>query len=352
MLSWLRISLLLCLVLGCSAGRAALAQESRPTRPQRLRFDADRGEWVDLPRLEPGTDSGDLAAVRSLLADARYRKAHKSIKRWLKRYGDTSVLFPEALLMRGQVEKARRNYHVSQEILSQLSQEYQGTAQADEATAELFNIAEVFLSGVRRKVWGVRLLRANDLALDILDGIAVRFPDSSLAEQAVKAKADFHFRQGDFALSELEYARLVQMFPKSRYVRYAMRRSADAALASFAGIRFDDAPLIEAQERYRLYAQQYRGLAEQEQIGLILADIREKRGSKELDIGAYYQQTGHPKAAAFYYRSTVTNWPDTIAANKASAALKGAVGHAAGQQKTPALTGSTVAERPLDGEGG
>jgi hypothetical protein len=100
-------------------------------------------------------------------------------------------------------------------------------------------------------------------------------------------------------------------------VRYAQRRSADAALASWGGIEFDDAGLIEAEERFSRYLAQYPGLAEQEGIGQILQQIRGQRAAKEYSIGWYYEKTKHPKAAIFYYRSTSENWPDTVAAAQA-----------------------------------
>ncbi len=296
------------------------AQGPGALRAERLRFDGREGRWVELPPPVPGTAVGDLVILQADLSAGHYKKARKAIKRWMKVYGEDSEHYPNALLAWGQTEKALRNYYRAHEILDRLMNEYAGTEAAGEGALESFNVAEVFLTGVRRKVWGIRLLSGRNTALDILDGIASQFAETSLAEQAIKTKADYYFRQGDFSLSELEYSRLVQSFPRSRYRRFAMRRSADAALASFGGIQFDDSALIEAEERYRQYALQYRGLAEQEQIGLILDDIREKRAGKELDVGAYYERTKHPEAAVYYYRSTMEHWPDTIAAQKAGRA--------------------------------
>lgn len=314
-------TLVISLALAVTSTSIAYAQEKGATRARRLRFDTDRGRWVDLPTPEPGTAAGDLAVARTAFAAREYKKASKSLKAWIKTYGADSELYPQALLLQARTAKARRNYYKAHGILKTLLADYTGTEVATEAAFEEYNIAEVFLSGVRRKLWGMRLLKADNLALDILDAIATRFPDSQLAERAIKRKADHYFRQGDFSLSEMEYSRLVQTFPRTRYRRYAMRRGAEAALASFRGVRFDDASLIEAEERYRLFAAQYRGAAEREGVGLILDDIRQKRASKEFEIGAYYQRTHHPEAAAAYYRSTMDLWPNTIAATRARTAL-------------------------------
>ncbi len=310
------------------AAAAGFGQDRPGPRAERLKYDTERGGWVALLAPVAGTDAGDLAFARASLAAEEYARAQRQVRRWLKTYGTGSVLYPHALLLRAQIEKARRSYYVAYATLTELLDAYGATEIADDAAVEMFNIGEVYLSGVRRKFWGMRLLRATDLGLDILDDVAVRFPDTSLAEQAIKTKGDYFFKEGDFGLAELEYNRLATSYAQSRYRRYAMRRSADSALASFGGVRFDDAPLIEAEERYRQYAAEYRGLAEQERVGLILEDILERRAAKEFDVGGYYEKTVHPRAAAFYYRSTIEHWPDTIASRKARAAL-GAMGEEA-----------------------
>ncbi len=93
--------------------------------------------------------------------------------------------------------------------------------------------------------------------------------------------------------------------------------SNNSALASFPGIDFDDAALIEAEERFRQYLAQYALAAQQEGVGQILTQIHATRAEKELSIGRYYEKTKHFDAAIFYYRSTCEHWPDTGAAFQA-----------------------------------
>ncbi|MCH7525936.1 MAG: outer membrane protein assembly factor BamD [Planctomycetes bacterium] len=298
------------------------AGDGPPARAERLRFDSRTESWIALPRPEPGTAAGDLAIARSLFADGAYKKAKKAAGKWLNRYGDEHEEYPAAVLLLAQAKKARRNYHAAHETLQELLSDFRGTGYAEEALVEDFNIAEVFLSGVRRKLWGMRLLKADETGLEILDRISTDYDGTAIAEKAIKTKADYFYRRGDFSLAELEYARLVREFPQSRYTRYAMRRSADAALASFGGVCFDDAPLIEAEERFKLYMERFPGAAQQEGVGLRLNEIREKRAAKELEIGRYYERAKQHAAAVFYYRSAMENWPESIAANKAASALE------------------------------
>jgi outer membrane protein assembly factor BamD (BamD/ComL family) len=168
----------------------------------------------------------------------------------------------------------------------------------------------------------MRILSGKDVALRILDEIAVDFPDTRWAEYAVKTKADYLFQSGDFLLAEMEYARLAEDFPQSRYHQPAMRRSADAALAGFRGIEYDEAALLEADERYRDYTVTYPAAHDSKEIGIVLDGIAEQRAAKDFSIGQYYERTGHPGSAIFYYRSILKNWPDSVAAAKARERLE------------------------------
>jgi outer membrane protein assembly factor BamD (BamD/ComL family) len=161
-----------------------------------------------------------------------------------------------------------------------------------------------------------------DEAYKILDQIAADYPDSRLAELAIKAKGDHLFKVGEHALAELEYARLLRDHPKSRYHQYALRRAADSALASFAGVEFDEAALIEAEERFNDYRTRYRAEADRDGVSQVLDSIHEMRAEKDFRIGEYYERTDHLSSAVYYYKSARENWRNTIAAARATRRLE------------------------------
>ncbi len=315
MIPWHRFAVSALILVIASSVRAG--DPAPKPRAERLKFDAKQSQWVELPPPQPGTAEGDLALAQAMLTDERFAEARKAMKAWVKTYGANDIYYPAALLNRARIEKALRNYYQAYLLLDELLVSFRMSEAAEDAVVELFNIAEVFLSGVKRKVWGMRILDARDLGIEILDRISADYNGTDVAELAIKAKADYFYGRGDFALAEFEFGRLANEYPISRYVRYAMRRGADSALASFRGVAFDDAPLVESEERYRLYARAYPGLAEQEGIGLILQNIRERRAGKELETAYFYRRTKHTKAAAFYLRSVVEHWPGTVAARRA-----------------------------------
>ena len=220
---------------------------SPPKQGQILEYDEASGAWVEREPPVPGTPEGDLRLARGDHTAARYASAYRQIRKWLKNYGQADARYPEAVVLRARIEIARRDYYKAHKHLQELLNEYGATQAADEAIHFEFVIADVFLKGTKRKLLGMRMMPSEDIGLNILDNLAANYPGSPTAELALKTKADHFFSKGDFALAEMEYARLREQFRHSRYVRYALRRSADAALESFPGIEFDDAGLVEAE---------------------------------------------------------------------------------------------------------
>lgn len=311
--------LIVCLALAGSA-RTLRADEPEHRR-ETLELDVQKGAWEEVAAPVPGTADGDLAIARTLQSKQHYRRAERAIHRWIKAYGPEHELYPRAALLRTENMIAQRDYYKAHRRLTDFLSTYSGTEFEEEALTQEFVIAEVFLSGTRRKFLGMRILKAEDIGLAILDDIAVNHPGTRLGELAIVTKANYYFRTGDFTMAEFEYNQLVENYERSRYTRPSLLQGARAALASFGGIRFDDAPLIEADDRFRRYLTLYPGSAEQEGIGLILEDIEETRAAKELAIGRYYARAGHPEAAEFYYRSTQEHWPESVAAIHAAEEL-------------------------------
>lgn len=307
----------------------ALAFVSTPTgqgvpqqsRTRSLTYDPVHKTWVEQPPPPAGTPEGDLHHIRTLNRDRKFRDALRSVKKFIKKHGEEDANYPAVLVAKADALIGRHDCFKAYKVLQSFLDQFSGMALTDEALRLEFEIAEYYLSGLKRKIWGLRLFSGTDTAYRILDDISTGFPDSELAVLAIKTKADHLFRRGDHVLAELEYSRLMRDYPQSRYHRMAMLKTGESALASFRGVDYDDAGLIEAKERFDEYLARWPGAADRERIQLLLDTIQQRRAQKEYVTGAYYERTEHLNSAIYYYRSVVANWPDTIAANRASRRL-------------------------------
>jgi len=291
-------------------------------RAEQLRFDPAQNRWVEAPKPIPGTEDGDLDIARQYVVREDYKTALKGLKAWMKRYGSTSPRYPEALYVKATAEMGVEDYRAAQEDFQRLLDEYPGSIYAEQSLSGQFRVGEQYLAGKKRKaLGGLFKIRDRDAGIKIMDTMTVDYADTPLAETAQLAKANYYYERGEFDLAQDEYARFARDFPRSRYQAKALLWSAYSALASFGGIKFDDAPLLEAQERFGQFMRSYPAQAEQMGVPTSLEQIASTRADKTLDIGRFYERTGQPNAARFYYRATVNRWPTSPAALEAEGKL-------------------------------
>lgn len=316
------------LILVCAA--FCHADDEEQVYHERFEYNPATGDWSEVAPPIPGTEEGDLALARSLLARGRFKEARKAFKEWFEIYPDsdrwaealfyaaeTEILAVEEKPKGGDIMKA---YNWLEEVL----QGWPGTDLADRALRKEMIIAELLLFKDRKqKIWrGVLWLSGKDEALHMLDRIIDEWAHGTpVAEQALRLKADYHYINGEFEEAELSYARLVREFPRGRYHKIAMLRSGESALARFPGVDFDDADLLEAEVYLSDFQTRYPQDAADRSVPQILTNIRERRAEKEYRIASYYERTNQIDAAVYYYRYIEENWPATIWAVEAHGRL-------------------------------
>jgi len=292
-------------------------------RAERLTFDPDQYRWIRTADPVPGTEDGDLDIVRQWVAREDFKTARKAVKEWIKTYGPESPRYPEALYLQGTAHLELGDYRAADDAYQALLNDFPGSPYAAEALSARFRIAEQYLAGKRRKaMWGLLRVKDREGGLKIMDDVLVNYTDTPLAEKAQLTKANYYYDRGEFELAEEEYARFAHDFPRSRYQPKALLWSAYAALASFPGIQFDDISLIEAKERFEQFLDRYPDQAVQLEVPVLLDQIASTRADKTNAIARFYERTDQPKAARYYYRATVTQWPNTPAAAEAKTRLR------------------------------
>ncbi len=318
-----RIGLLGRALLFAATIHIAYPAAGQPSRIRTLTYDPDRKEWVELPPpAAAGTPEGDLHRIGVQIKDGRHGKALSAIKSFVNAYGQDDRHYPAILIAKAEALIGRREYDQAHEVLQTFLGEYSGARLTPEALRLEFLVAEAYLGGAKRKLLGLRLLSGMDVAYQILDEIATDYPDSEYAELAIKTKADHLFREGEHGFAELEYGRLLREHPRGRYHEFALARSAEAAMASFRGVEYDEAALIEAQDRFEEYRLRYPTSAQRDRVDTILDSIREMRAGKDFRVGRYYERTEHLASAVWYYERVRQDWPDTIAKTRATERLE------------------------------
>lgn len=272
------------------------------------------------PSSQPAGGAEEVDIARGELARGEYRPALARLKAWANENPDHDRYY-EAVFLWGEALFQKPDYWAALEKFEEVAENASGDL-FDKANRRAMDVGRAFLAGRPRILWKIFRLPAYDDGVETLDRVYERLPGTRLGESVLKLKADYYFANGDVQLAQDEYAFLATEYPNGRFSALAMVRSAESAQAAFQGTRFDDRPLVEADERYRQAQKAFPDYAEREHVPQRLEGIRAARAEKDLDVARWYEKTRQGGAAEFYYRQILKDWPGTLAAVEARRRLR------------------------------
>ncbi len=275
------------------------------------------GKWVQAVAPGEGTPAGELALIRQHQADGSRRDTLRAVKKFIEKYpGDARC--EEAMLLAGEAELDANRYWQAFEWYERVASEYPNGKLFERALDRQFKVAEVFLDGRKRVVLGFLHISAYGDGQEILFGIAAHSPGSALAERALMRVADFYFDRRNFVEAVETYDEYLEMFPKSDRSSRAMLRGARANLADYQGWAYDDTPLIEARQRFLIFAEQFPKDATDVGVDNILSQINSMQAQRAFEDAAFYERIDRPEPARICYKYVVMDYSDTEWAARAN----------------------------------
>jgi outer membrane assembly lipoprotein YfiO len=312
------VVLLLCA--GGAPAQPATAPAAGPTTgPTRTWTYSGRGAWTANTETAPTTqrvDNPTLDQVDRLLAARQHGAARKLVLDWLKRHPkapdrDRGVfLLAEAYYQYG--DRIRAFYH-----LDELLDLHPASRLFYPAMEKQYEIADKFLRGYKRRLFGIPMLGAEEEAIDMLFRIQERAPGSPLAERALLRTADYYYSRGQYELAADAYAAYARSYPRSPVIPRVKLRQAFASLAQFRGRYYDVTPLIDARAQLEVFQAGYPDLAAQEGVAAVLARIDKSMADKLYWTAEFYRRTHEPRAAAYTFRYLITRYPTSPEADRA-----------------------------------
>jgi outer membrane assembly lipoprotein YfiO len=184
-----------------------------------------------------------------------------------------------------------------------------------------YEIAEGFLNGYKRKLFGLRILTAEDEAIDMMFRIQERSPGSPLAEKCLLRTADYYFSSSQFDLASDAYAAFLRTYPRSAEGPRVRLRRAFSSYAQFHGVKFDATPLVDARAQFEDVKARYPDLAAENNVQKFIDGINETLARKMLITADFYRRTGETRASVYTLRQLVNTYPTGKEAELAKAEL-------------------------------
>lgn len=289
---------------------------STPAAIGQVSYELAEDEWQVREAPDLDTPEGELQTVRRLIAEDQPKRAQKLAERWLEAHGD-HPLRPEAMLLLGDAKVADRDFYQSLFDYEKLIRAYPQSEQYQTALEREFEIARLFVTGTKRKQWGLRILPADGEGEELLIRIQERSPGSPLGERASLLLADYYFGEGQMGLATDAYDLFLMNYPRSTKREWAMLRLIQASLARFRGPGFDKTGLLDARVRLDTYREEFPAAAERIGATALLARIDESLARHAMVTAKWYASRGEMASAAYLYRRVVAEHPRTAAAAEA-----------------------------------
>ncbi len=282
----------------------------------------------------------ELRLIERNIEQGRARKAGKLVDKWIKKNSESEFM-DFALFLKGQALFARKLYYQSFLAYDELLDKYPASTFFSKALYRQADIARLFLSGAKRKIWKFIPINAQTEAISILERIAERWPGSELAATSLMMKADHHFEKEQFLEAQSSYQMVIDSYknvyndiadrsaaetpgkgaPPVSYYEQALLGCAKATHNQYRGPDYDTGCLSDAIIRYEQYKLSFPEKARRSGIDQQIALIRQQQAGKEFEIADYYHRTHSSDVARYYWNIIRQGWPETEWAQKAQQKL-------------------------------
>lgn len=284
-------------------------------------FGLDGTGWVG----EQG-EEGDpvLGEARRLLAADRPGQALKILNDWMtaNKYTENPDL-PQAYLLRGDAKLAIRDEYEALYDYEAIIKQYYGSPEFPKAVEREYEIAKMYLDGLKRKWFGVRIESATMLGEELMIRVQERMPGSQLAEIAALDLGDYYYRKRDMPMAADMYGIFVTNYPESQNRRYAALREIFANIAAFKGPRYDQSGLTEASVLIEDFQARYPAEAEQAGVTVQLQTwVDESSAGHLLDTARWYLKQRDEESARYTLRRLIRAHPTSAAAAEAVTILE------------------------------
>lgn len=283
----------------------------------------DDGNFVPLAQPDPATKQGQLQLIRRKLVTGEAKQAKREADDWIED-NEMHPLLAEAHLLRADALAAQGEYYLALADYEIIIGLYPGTEYFQTALEREYDIAKLYIGGLRRKSWwlGLRILPADDIGIELLIRIQERLPGSALGERASIAIGDYYFDIGNMDMASEAYDLFLLNYPESRQREWAMLRQIQASLARYKGPQFDPSGLTDAAQRLREYTRDYPAAAEKIGADALMVRINESLAEKKLTTAQWYERRGMERGAITMYRRVIQDYPQSAAAQEALTELK------------------------------
>ncbi len=252
------------------------------------------------------------------------------------------IIYEEALFGEAECQREQKNYRDAANTYTKLLVEFPNTQYTRPACKEMFEIANHWLkpTAVRmdeyyEKLQGKRtfvtpaafmnfgrdmpFMDAEGHAITVLNMVRLYDINGPLAEKALWCLGTIHFYRKDYTEADFYFRQMYEQYPNGEFAPRAVKQSV-ICKQLISGASEYDSRLVEESKKLIMQAQAtFPELKKDEKwISTQLATMNIHQADRDFKVAEFYERTGHPGSAYFYYELVCRRYGGTQYAEKAA----------------------------------
>jgi outer membrane protein assembly factor BamD len=278
--------------------------------------------WIGPAGAVKDSPEEQLAVAVAFFDREDYDRARIEFHKLLRAYKDSREA-PEAQYYLGRCEEGRGDYYKAFKEYRKAIQVYPSTQRFEEILEREYQIANHFLAGRKRKVFGTAaLLPARDKAIEIYEAIVTDGPFSEYGQLAQYKLGLAHLALENFEQAVAAFEQLITNYPDSPLIDDARYHIALASLKGTFKPGYDQSPTDHAIRELAAFEREYPASELLEEAENRLENLKEQRAQHEFQVGQFYERRKRLASAVVYYQAIIDRYAETSWAPKAAARLE------------------------------
>ena len=274
--------------------------------------------WIGPSGAVRDTPEEQLAVAIAYFDRKEYDRARIEFRKLIRAYQD-SPQGPEAQYYLGRCEEETGDYYKAFKQYRKTIQVYPSTMRFDEILEREYQIANHFMAGTRRKIFGLAaLLPARDKAVEIFEAIVDDGPFSQYGELAQYKLGLAHASIQNYEQAVTAFEQLIAKYPESPLVDDAHFQIAMASLKGTFRVGYDQSPTDLAIKELASFAHDYPGSELVDEAAARMKELKERRAEHEYLVGQFYERRKRLVSAKTYYSAIIDQYAETSWAPKAA----------------------------------
>lgn len=251
------------------------------------------------------------------------------------------AIYEEALFGEAECQRLQKNYRSASETYTRLLVAVPNGQFTRRACQGLFEIADYWLEPTRRQMdeyqdqlkggrWFVTpamyfhfnkempMMDAEGHATNILNTIRLHDINGPMGEKALFYLGTVNFFRKEYKEADFYFTQLYQQYPNSEQAPKAVKQSVICKQLMTGGTEYDLRTVEESKKLLMTAQGAYPELVKDDKwVETQLKTMNVQQADRDLKIAEFYERTGHPGSAYFYYELVCRRYPRTKFAEQA-----------------------------------